>query len=733
METTPKFKELFKKARLRAGFATLSEFGKKLGEEGLIFEDSLFSRWQNGTRIPKDRKTLLKVLKVFIDNSGINSLKEANGFLESAGQGYLTPSELGLLPNRLIPTSPFLVPPEVAYFTGREYYIARIKEETLNGRIVLIHGPAGIGKTALTIKIGHVLRQEFPDGVLWYRLDTSSISSILASIARAFGESVNDVKDIEIRASIVRSLLSTKKILLILDNAELDSKINLLIPNSPMCSVLITSRNRDILIPTNYTSLLLERFTQEESFIMLRKILGRAYVERNKFKLLEMADMVGNLPLAINIFAKQIFQSSKNIRSIYKDIREEKIRLETLKYENKNFYASMSAIFKNLERRKKDIFVSLGMFGGKDFSLGTVAAIHKMKSEKANDILEDLVSKSLVERSVVGRYRLHPLIRVFALQNLSNRKLYYQAGHYYEKFLEKCGRGNKQFYSTIEVELDNILFIFNMCYELKFWESTIKLWEYIGVFLWDMGQWDLLNKLGKKVYKAGLKSGNNYARALCSIRELSWLYYWQGDIDLALNWAKKGLEIAILLGNKYLTAYAKQRLGKIYQSKNKYNKAEKLLQESIKLFKQLKEDERLGDTLTYLGELYVLMGDLKTGEILLNKALKLTHKINDINQNAIVLGYLGEVNYVKKNYSKAKECFTGSLSVAGTKGMNVGGKVWCNIGLALLEQKYGNNKEAIRLVEEAHKNMTRLGIWYDGARPLMKDHKKLLRRINYLP
>ena len=94
---TPTFGELFKKARLRAGFATISEFGKALTDHGLIFEDSLFSRWQNGSRVPKDRGTLLKILKVFIDNSGINSLRETNTFLESAGQGHLTESELTTL------------------------------------------------------------------------------------------------------------------------------------------------------------------------------------------------------------------------------------------------------------------------------------------------------------------------------------------------------------------------------------------------------------------------------------------------------------------------------------------------------------------------------------------------------------------------------------------------------------------------------------------------------------
>lgn len=88
---------MFKRYRLRSGFATLSEFGNTLADEGLIFENSLFSHWQNGTRVPKDRNTILTLIKLLIKNGGINKLNEANNFLESAGQGYLTNNETQLL------------------------------------------------------------------------------------------------------------------------------------------------------------------------------------------------------------------------------------------------------------------------------------------------------------------------------------------------------------------------------------------------------------------------------------------------------------------------------------------------------------------------------------------------------------------------------------------------------------------------------------------------------------
>jgi putative hydrolase of HD superfamily len=82
--TTPKnlhFASLFKKYRLQSGFSTLKELADYLSQEGLIYDDSLLSRWQNGTRVPKDRKVVLKLIEVFVKKGGIKKIKEADKLL----------------------------------------------------------------------------------------------------------------------------------------------------------------------------------------------------------------------------------------------------------------------------------------------------------------------------------------------------------------------------------------------------------------------------------------------------------------------------------------------------------------------------------------------------------------------------------------------------------------------------------------------------------------------------
>ena len=88
------FGQLFKTYRLRAEFASLSEFADAFAQKGFFYEQSIFSHWQNGNRIPSNRKVVINLIEVFIESGAIKTYEQANEILESAGHGYLTNTEL---------------------------------------------------------------------------------------------------------------------------------------------------------------------------------------------------------------------------------------------------------------------------------------------------------------------------------------------------------------------------------------------------------------------------------------------------------------------------------------------------------------------------------------------------------------------------------------------------------------------------------------------------------------
>lgn len=88
------FGELFKLYRLRAGIETLSSFANMMAEHGMVYENSLYSRWQRNERVPRDRKVILLVAQILNEHGGINTKEEVDLLLESTDQRELTEVEL---------------------------------------------------------------------------------------------------------------------------------------------------------------------------------------------------------------------------------------------------------------------------------------------------------------------------------------------------------------------------------------------------------------------------------------------------------------------------------------------------------------------------------------------------------------------------------------------------------------------------------------------------------------
>ncbi len=100
------FAALFKKYRLRSEIDTLSEFGDLLTQEGLAYETSLFTRWQNGQRVPHDRRVILAIIRLFTKLGGIKDIREANAFFEAVDQRDLSDEEIFELHNNQLVDSP---------------------------------------------------------------------------------------------------------------------------------------------------------------------------------------------------------------------------------------------------------------------------------------------------------------------------------------------------------------------------------------------------------------------------------------------------------------------------------------------------------------------------------------------------------------------------------------------------------------------------------------------------
>lgn len=704
---------LFKKIRLRSEFQTLTEIGKSLSELGLIYEDSTFSRWERGNRIPKNREILLKIIELFINRGGIKDVQELNLFLESAGQGYITKTELNTFPRLLTETKPFQAPRETPYFTGREHFLKEIKKKLLAGEIISIYGAAGSGKTTLAIKLAHHLKDYYPDGILWLRLDTSSPAGILISIAESLGERIPPAQDLNHSSAMVRSLLSTKKALIVFDNVEPESKLDLFVPNSSSCSVIITSRIERLYNLHLYTPIYLKEFSEEESLSLFEKRTGRKYILKTKEKLLELGNLLGHLPLAIDIIAHELAKKIVDIDEVIGEIKSQKFELKDFTYEKGNLYSAISLSYNKLPNNSKSLLSILSLFGGKDFSLEAISHINNSDLHKTKKLLLNLIDHSLLEYSLMGRFRLHPMIKYFLQNKRLNKAIYERAIDFYKHFLKEK-REKINYFSLIEPDISNIEGLVELLIKSSsFSINLFSLWKELASFLWFGGYWDDFMQLNLKIYDAASRS-KNYLFQANSCIELSTVYYWQGDLKKSQKYAMEVKKIAKRSGDYNLVAQANDRLGKISQLKGNFESSEKYLNKALNHFKTTKDFEKIGNILRHFGEGYMLINDFNRAARKLGQARKIYGMIKDPTVNymykSLIDSHLGIVLFKKRDFTQAIRLFRSSLKYEKTAGGRAGTKIGSMLGLALIHEYRHNLEMARRFFMEANEESKKLGV-----------------------
>lgn len=687
MQNKKEFGSLFKKFRLRAEFKTLSEFGDSLQELGFFQEDSTFSRWENGSRIPRNRDLLIGIIKLFVSRHGIRDIDEANRFLEVAGQGFLTKGEESAIWTNGLILKPFQAPRDIPHFTGRKGYLKQIKEMLRRGDVVLIYGLPGSGKTALTIKLAHLLKGDFSDGVLWFRLDTSSKLEILMSIAESFGEDISQIHNPYIAASLIRSLLAKKRVLIIYDNATTTKNLDLLIPNSRNAAVLVTCRFEDF--KNNYITerIKLSCFNQEESLNLFKKILKNKYSSISQQSLIKISNMFNNLPLAINVVAHHLIDSQSTAKEIIEELEREKVELATYEYENKNLLTAVNFVFKKIDVDSQNFLLSLGVFKGKDFSIDALSFINNIDKKTTKERLRYLIEASLVEHSSNTRFRLHPVVKFF-IQTQKIDSIYSQkAIEYYSLFL-KNNKEKINYFSIVQPEIYNIngLLIEQLLVD-KFSDRAIDLWTEASNFLWYKGYWGNYKKLNEKFYKYSLATKKLDIR-LMACTNLGTVFYWLGEVTKARKLTEEAIRISKKLQNNEFLAVNQDRLGKICQLDGNFKKADQNLKLALNYFENKNELEKKGNVLRHIAEGYLYKEDFDKAKKYFKLALKQYFLIKDYSINhmyqSLINSHLATTYYMLRDYEKAEKLFIESLRHEKRAGGRAGTKIGSMLGLALI-------------------------------------------------
>ncbi|MEO3750584.1 BTAD domain-containing putative transcriptional regulator [Streptomyces sp. B6B3] len=365
--------------------------------------------------------------RILVDELGVEpraELAELHGKIlnADASLSFTGPADPTAAPP---PVRPAQLPAAVGDFTGRVAFVAELGQQlaTAGGRVMVVSAVAGIGgvgKTTLAVQVAHHAREHFPDGQLYVDLQGAGPSpaepqAVLGAFLRALGIPDDAVPSTESeRAALYRSLLDGRRILTLLDNARDAAQIRPLLPGTPSCATLITSRHRMVDLAGAHL-VDLDVMSPEEALTLFSKIVGEERVSSEHQAAMDVVGACGFLPLAIRIAASRLAaRRTWTVATLARKLSDERRRLDELQAGDQAVAATFELGYGQLNREQARTFRLLGLADGPDISVHAAAALLDRDADTTETLLESLVDASLLESAAPGRYRLHDLVRLFA-------------------------------------------------------------------------------------------------------------------------------------------------------------------------------------------------------------------------------------------------------------------------------------------------------------------------------
>lgn len=323
------------------------------------------------------------------------------------------------MPTRPVAPSPAQLPADLGCVLGREPEVSALDEAVASGaRAVLVSGMAGVGKTTLALHWAHARRGDFPDGQLHVDLRGFSPQSprepgpVLDAWLRALGVPPEQIPaDTEDRSGVLRSRLTDRRVLLVIDNAADAEQVRPLLPGTPGSLAIITGRHaltglvtRDDAAPVR-----LDVLREEHALAILSE--GTAALPRET--LARMAARCGHLPLALRMLAERLRAAGDRAADLLDELDDDEGRLDVLGGTgdpSADVRAVLHWSYRHLGAEARSMLHHVGVHPAGRSDPAELAALADTDTRTARRAADLLVAAHLVAGARDGRLTQHDLL-----------------------------------------------------------------------------------------------------------------------------------------------------------------------------------------------------------------------------------------------------------------------------------------------------------------------------------
>ncbi|GAA3038720.1 BTAD domain-containing putative transcriptional regulator [Kitasatospora albolonga] len=325
-----------------------------------------------------------------------------------------------------LPVPGFTERPELADALTRT--LARAAGPSAAVVITAVAGMGGVGKTALAVHWARQVADRFPDGRLYLNLrgfdpgsppldPAEALSVLLVALGETAVEGRNE--DLTMRAARFRAVVTGRRLLLLLDNARDAEQVRWLLPGSPGCLVLVTSRNRmsSLVVHDGALAVPVDRLTTAQARALLAARLGPERLAAEPAAVEAVLAACGGLPLAVSIAAARVVLSpGLTLAGVAAELAPGADRLTALGLDDPD--TDLRAVFawsyRALTPDAARLFRLLSLHPGAEASLASAASAAALPPDRTRALARELCEANMLTEHSRDRYALHDLLRAYA-------------------------------------------------------------------------------------------------------------------------------------------------------------------------------------------------------------------------------------------------------------------------------------------------------------------------------
>ncbi|HEX9520758.1 MAG TPA: BTAD domain-containing putative transcriptional regulator [Streptosporangiaceae bacterium] len=560
---------------------------------------------------------------------------------------------------QLAPVTPHQLPPAIPHFTGRPSELESLAGLAAKAGgaagwsvISVISGTAGVGKTALAVRLGHDVAHLFADGQLYVNLHGFDLSgqptppsTAIRGFLRALAVPARQIpSQLEEQAALYRSVLAGRRMLVVLDDARDEEQVRPLVPGSSGCMVVVTSRSQLIGLAAadGAHQLALPLFSGREGRELLARRLGHERVAAEPGAASELGALCAQLPLALSVVAARAAAlPTVPLAALAGDLRETRARLDALDTGDgaSSIRAAFARSYQDLSSSAARMFRLVGLHPGPDISVPAAASMAGIQADQARAALAELARFHLATEHAHGRFSCHDLLRAYAAEQAARfdteldrrAALHRMLDHY----LHTARRGavllhpardevtpappltgaiperltdHRQALAWYDVEHQVLLASADLAAGARF---DIHAWQLpwaLVPFLYRRGDWPEWVTLQTRALPAAERLDDHHARARVLL-DLGYAHAVRADASEASRPLRQALRLFRQLGDQVGQARTYNALAMVLEIQHRHAGALRYAERSLNLYEAAGNPAAQANALTTVGWYHALLGD----------------------------------------------------------------------------------------------------------------------------